>query len=497
MECRRLGKYAAVLGGWLSLLSPGVGAELSSVQQNMLVGVLTEKFTLRWTELTTNELGALRQKADAYLEDLRKYHLPGGLVASVRFANTNRSEVVSYEALGDSALHTGFLLTALTYRYAVTRELKNLQDITNVLNGVESLLWASGRPGYVVGFVGRAQDPAYVHFYENFGGADSSRAGLGKWAFPGTNQVSRTVWLGNTSRDQYAALNLGLGTTFDLVRDVKIRERITTLVNLILRRLIADRWLIDDGQGNRTFVTPLLATALLRTGVTVNSQEYLSLYEDSARKLSDQFRPGDIPNPAVARYGDYRAGAMSFANVSCLARLERLNKVRGLGFQELCTLLWRDAATHLNPWCAAAYVSVFSSNTDPIARATLQGVLTQYPPPPRWAVPELTFATNDLLYVKANEAIWSMYALPLAFQMPVPFQWINSPFQIPGKAEPLVAHPGLDLILPFWIGRESGVIPGEDEPPRSVFQARKPARPLTAPTNRVVLPPDQRETRLP
>ncbi len=479
------------------MLSLGVGAELSVSQQNMLVGLLTEKFTLRWTDLTTNELGVLRQKADAYLEDLRKYHLVGGLVASVRYTSTNRDEVVSYEGLEDSALQTGFLLTALSYRYAVTRESKNLQDIRTVLDGVESLLQASGRPGYVVRFVGRARDPAFVGFYRDFGGPDPTRSGLGSWAFPGTNQANPIVWLGNTTRDSYAALNLGLGTTFDLVRDIKIRERVTALTTLILGRLIEDRWIIDDGHGNRTFVTTMLATALLRTGATVNSRTYLSLYEDSARKLSDQFRPGDIPNPAVARYGDYRGGAMSFANMACLARLERMNKVRGLGFQEYCTLLWRDASTHLNPWCAAAYVSVFNSSTDPIARATLQGVLTQYPSPPRWGAPGQIFATNELLYVTANESRWSRYALPLAFQTPAPFQWIDSPFRIPGKAEPLVAYPGIDLILPFWIGREAGVIPGEDEPPRATFQPRRSTRVLPAATNRVVLPPNEGQPKSP
>jgi hypothetical protein len=413
--------------------------------------------TSRWIDLTTNELRQLRQRADAYLEDCRKYHLPDGQIASVRYADTNRSQVVGYEDLDQSAAWTGFFLTGAAFRYTVTRDTKSLQDIRQALDGVETLLSVSGRPGYVARFAGRSEDPAYQKYYAKFGGADSGRPGFGRWAYTGTGNRASLVWLGNTSRDNYAGLNLGLITSWQLVRDQAIRGRIATNISVMLDRLIADQWRLNDGHSNTTFCTPLLAAAVLRAGASVEPRRYQALYEEKVREAMD------VPVTGSCRFCDYGDATFAFANLMVLTRMET-NQTRKLVFQDKCNQLWREAGDHLNPWFAAAYVSTFEAR-DSTARATLQGILFQYPPGPRWSVPMDHSERKDLIFVAANGQTWSKLALPLNYQPPAPFQWAQSPFSIKGGREGVVAYPGLDLVVPFWMGREGNMIPSEDAPP--------------------------------
>lgn len=477
-------------------------AELKPRQQEVLVGILTERYTQRWLELDTNQLSELRLKADAYLELCRRDHLRGGLLVSLRYADTNRSEVVGYEALEDSAAWTGFYLAGLTFRWAVTRDNRNLAEIRRVLDGVDLLLTASGRTGYVARFVGSASDPAYQASYRNFGGADPARPGFGRDAHRSEGGTEGKVWLGHSDRDQYAGLNLGLGIVHDVVRDAGIRARVATNVTMILQRLVEDGWKIKDGKGHETFVTPMLQAALLRSGATVAPKEYEKLYERSALHLADLIRPGELPQPAVQRYHDYRPAIFTLANLVCLARLERNNPVRRLSYQDLCAQQWREGTSHLNPWFAAGFVSVHDNTTDPLSRAVLQGVLTQYPAPPRWAGRRENYAPEQLIYIEANGRRWSKVALPFPFRDPAPFQWVASPFLPSVSAPEPVVHPGIDLVLPFWMARESGVIPAEDDDPSTLYQARRTVRPGTAAgiapsTNRVVLPPDRRTLEKP
>ena len=249
-------------------------AELSERQLKALDGITRERFTARWTELGTNELADLRKRADAYMDELRDRHLVGGQVVSVRYTDTNRTAIDRYEALEDSAAWTGLALAMHAYRYAVTLDNRDLVHdnpslpaIRNLLDGVETLLRASGRPGYLPRFAGKAKDEPYAKYFATYGGADETRPGFGKLAFSSGTNAPGMVWLGGPSRDQYAALNFGFVTVLQLVRrDVRIRQRVATNVTLMLDRIEDDGGRMDDGHGHVTFITPALHAALPERG---------------------------------------------------------------------------------------------------------------------------------------------------------------------------------------------------------------------------------------
>jgi len=440
---------------------------LTEKQDRVLNGLARDRFGGRWVDLTPAQLSDLRKRADAYFENQKRWHLPGGLVASVRFADTNRSQVASYEALNLSAAQTGYLLGAHAFHFVVMRESRSLTEISNLLTGVERLLRSGPKPGFVPCFIGRADDPAYQAYYSRYGGADSSRTGLGKLAFSSkdTNGAA-LVWLGGTTRDQYAGLNFGLGMVHKLARDPAIRNRCARAIGLILDRLAEDDWRIDEGDGRVTFVTPLLKTALLCTGAAVDPRRFLALYKTNAALLLEQ------PAPSVVRYSDYGPNISVFANFDVLARLDT-DSGRHLQFQQRLTQLWREGESDLNPFFAALYLDAFErSQNKSGALSTLQGMLYPFPPPPRSALSP-TGDRSSMTRLAANGKEWSRYALPLPQRPVAPFQWMQSPYELEGPAEPLLEHPGVDFVITFWMARESSVIPDENARPPSAGIRRR------------------------
>ena len=467
------------------LLALPASAELNERQLKSLDGITRDRFSARWADLDTNQLTALHRRADAYLAQLRDRHLVGGLVASIRYADTNRAPVVRYEGLEDSAAWTGLALATHAYRYAVTRDSRSLADIRALLSGIELLLNANDRSGYLPRFAGRADDAAYAKFYATYGGADAARPGLGKLAFAGSGTNSGLVWLGGPSRDQYAALNLGFVTVWQLVRnDAKIRERVAAAATLLLDRLQTDGWRLDDGQGQVTFITPALGTALLRTGATVRPDRFTKPYEQRARGFLE------LPAPGVVRYGDSRPGLFSALNLLALSRLET-NQSRRLHYQDQLTQLWRGSSPQLNPLLAACYLGGFDRTPgDATALATLHGVLSQFPDPPRWSAARDHSAAPAIPVLTLGGARWAQFAQPLDRRPVAPFQWTQSAYLLAGGEDAPVAHPGVDFLLAFWMGRDASVIPGEDAVPSASAlspAARRAAR-TNAPGGRTNLP---------
>lgn len=453
----------------LGLTGRCLTAELTPKQTTVLERIAREKFAPRWDLLGTNELGELRRKVEKYQAELPKSHLVGGLVVSLRYADTNRTQVIAYEALEDSATWTGFFLATEAMRYVVERKTSTLESVRQVLDGIERLLLSSGRPGYLPRFAGPAGDAAFKAVYSQYGGADPQRPGFGRLAFPGTNGL---VWLAGPSRDCYSGLNLGLAMTHYNIREVGIRQRVSNIVNRVLSRIEQDGGLLNDGQGNREFLPPRLHAALLRTGASADMRAWSAKYERVAELVTQHYLAENV-GPVVPKYDDVRPFVFTTGDLLTLNRLET-NKVRKAMYQEGLTKLWRSSVPELNPWLAAAFISVDdlrptdskSAPSDSTALSILQGVLRQYPSWPRWATMEPLPADLVLEPIAANGRIWSRASIPV-FSRPVrAFQWVQSgrAFTTNATSEPVV-HPGVDLLLPYWLARNVGVILPEDLAP--------------------------------
>lgn len=435
---------------------------LESRRDEALASIARGRPTARWVELNTNELAALERTAAQYHSECESRHSPDGLVVSLRYLDDTHTTLERYEALERSAAQTGFYLTALAFRQAVNRDLRQLPEIRRVTTAVGMLLTVSGRPGFIPRYSGRAEDPAYRKVYSEFGGLDSSRPGLGKQAFRGAAPRSDQVWLGGADRSGYATLCLALGSIHQLARDAELREMVRDQARQILARLEADQWRIRDGHGAETFVPPLLSAALLSLGAAIDPARYLSAYEarvNSPRLLED------LSGPGPCLYCDATGAAESLACWFSLARLES-NPTRRLLFQSKCAEWWRESSVHLNPWFAAAYLGSMESLVDPEVRTILQGQLLRFPNPPRSATFKDPSSIPHLQTLQANGATWARFALPLEYQSPAPFQWAQSPCLLTATNAPTVVHPGIDFLLPFWIGRDGGMIPNpRDLPP--------------------------------
>ena len=457
-------KGVVLFGGFILLAIRLVGDAarpvLAPVQLRILEGVARNRSSGNWTELSSNQLVELKKKAEGADESIRKSHLPGGLVASLRYADTNNTaEVVAYEDLDLSGAYTGLYLSACCFRYAVYRDPAVLSSIRAALDGVDLLLRSSGRPGYLPRFAGLSTDAAYKKYYSHWGGEDPNRPGFGRLAHPGGPDAKSYVWLGSPSREVYSGVNLGLASIFQYVREPKIRERMSNIIDQMVGRLEADHWRLDDGQGNLVFVPPLQAAAILRTAASISPKKYNTLYQARLTAVMNAHGGEPLAQAGICLYCNYEESVFQLADLMVLCRLESETSPGKLFFQERMTQIYRRSNFHLNPWLAAAYVSTLERAPGDVAcKAALQGMLYQFPMP-RWTLAAVrgTNAVSDLL--EANGEKWARVPFQLEERQVQAFQWAQSPVYLPpGRDEPVV-HPGIDFILPFWIARDGNVIP--------------------------------------
>jgi hypothetical protein len=456
-------------------------AELSERQWRALEGLARGRFGGRWQDFETNQLAGLRQRADAYLENLRTRFLVDGLVTALRCEAVGSTNVVRYEDLGESATLTGLALGATAFHYAVTREPTALNDVRALLDGLERLANTTSRPGFLPAFAGKASDPLFKPVYESIGGPDPRRPGFGRLAHASETN-SNIVWIGGVSRERCMATTFGLAITWQVVRDQKIRDQTVRIMTAMVDRVKADHWILDDGFGETAFVSPILAASMIRAGASLAGLKYETFYADRAKEvLSLSLTP---PAP----YADNHQAVMSALGCLILARLD-IDSTRRVLFQERLTQLWRQSVKLMNPLVAAASAESFERPPSESGMlSVIEGILDQFPDPPRLmaapAPPDPEFMTT----IEANGAKWSRFALPMTNQPPALFQWFQSPCTLGNaKAEP-VEFPGVDYLLAFWMARDGSVLPSEDAPQPAPKPRAKPGR-TNAPPAGVRTPP--------
>jgi hypothetical protein len=445
----------------LALLAAGASAgseeSLLLPEQERALHQIARGQTAEWLEITPEQAERLHAKAEKYLDYYKRYHLPHGLNADVWWTDYDRSQVYRLEGLGDSAAWTGHYLAALALRYHLTRDPETRSDILAVLDKFDLLTVVSGREGYIARYAGPATDAGYQGYYSVYGrGEDPDRPGLGKRAYRGVEPYTDMVWLGYSSRDTYDGVNFGLATTLAYVDDAEIRGRIKSIVERVADRLIPDDWSIPDGKGHTTRATPWYKMAWMRTILTVNPEKYDQLmeeYEESCETLSRSRRVSN------KWYREYFANNLRFIRTFALCALEE-DPARKKMLADALEWMYGAVADHLNAQFAAIYLAGTGNEDSLGARAVLQGMLVDYPDPPKFF--RAIDHRNDPA-IEARDDAYTRYALLAREQIPDDFIWQRSPCLRHGKQDLPYELPGIDVFLPYWMGRVAGVIP----PPRA------------------------------
>ena len=104
--------------------------------------------------------------------------------------------------------------------------MKTLQRINDSLGAFENLTQASGKPGFMVRFLGRADDKAYQSYYCH---ANCSVKHGDDW-FHGAAGYEDWVFLDSLSRDAYFGAALGLVSVLQKVDEPRTHERAATIL---------------------------------------------------------------------------------------------------------------------------------------------------------------------------------------------------------------------------------------------------------------------------
>ncbi len=436
-----------------AVLAQPANGQLTAQQSAVLSAISRSEPVSAWPRLSSAQLEKLQATAEAYEANYQSYHRPYGLTADVLFQDRTRKVVEKFDGIGDSATWAGHYLAALAFKYAVTKQPKTLAAIHQTLDAFDRLTHVTGKNGYIARFAGPADDPRFQRYYSVYGsGPDPERPGLGTWAFRGSGEYTNWVWLGFSSQDVYIGVNFGLAMTHRVVTDDLAQRRVRGLIETIVAGLSKDSNVIQDDHGRRSRwqLSPLARAALLRTAASVNPERYLREYERAF---------ADLPPSRLAslKHGSYFPNNLQFASYYVLATLEtapeRKKKLEA-AFREL----WRESQDHLNAYFALLYLSATGDRTNVVARATAEGMLADFPAAPRWDHRVDQAGRADLDHIKVNNAAWSKFALFVSERPPNDFLWQRSPCQLSGGNDAPLEYPGLDFLLPYWLGRYAGLL---------------------------------------
>jgi len=158
----------------------------------------------------------------------------------------------------------------------------------------------------------------------------------------------------------------------------------------------------------------------------------------------------------------YYPNNLRFVRMYLLATLET-DPRKAEQYRALLARSFRTGARdHLNGHFAALCMAGTENPQDDLARATLQGTLLDFPPPPKWA------RAIDLRNDPSIKRTWTKtarYALLPRERKPRDFLWQRSPCALHGGTDDPLEYPGVDFLLPYWLGRAIGAIPAPEDCP--------------------------------
>jgi hypothetical protein len=203
----------------------------------------------------------MAQLASELEAEIERVHLPLDYPLSIKWKDSNYTDIDIYGDSGDAAALTGVLLGAEAYRYAVAKKEGNLTEMATALVMVRriltgaSLLLAIPNGGIGPQFGGilarSVWSPNYqgppIQYYNDFDFAE-------KDVFNGTGVYSNWRYIGYPSTDQNCNFMFGLSRVAIFVSkdDTFVQNLTSLLTQQIIENLIRTNWQLIDAGGRTT-----------------------------------------------------------------------------------------------------------------------------------------------------------------------------------------------------------------------------------------------------
>jgi hypothetical protein len=401
------------------------------------------------------------QAAEGLSSEIQRHHLPWDTIVETRFRNgSGNPTVAGYEGMGDSAIWTGHYLAAEAYRYAVSGNPRAIQNAMRALRGIERLLDAGGRGGLLTRFALPESEP--------FARTVARQSKAFRTTVGGVPYVA----LGDISRDQYIGVMLGISLAYDLIPDPTVQTRCARLATRILEYLERNEW-IATKQDGKTISAPFNQTAhhrltFLQVGRRIDPRRYGPAFQryapvSSAIWLSAWASTMD-PHRSYYKFNLFHVACLNLMRLETDPKLFR-------EYSKAFRLMRRAIGHHQNAHFNLVEAAVWPSRRAALTAET-RNLLGNWLLRPRRDLrvtnsTDPSIAQTDILTLPgfmagggSGQREWvARYPLPVERRPTTGFLWQRSPFKLDGSGDGKTQFPGVDFILPYWMGRYYGVLP--------------------------------------
>ncbi|MCC6588524.1 MAG: hypothetical protein IT168_17650 [Bryobacterales bacterium] len=382
---------------------------------------------------------ALAADSDAarFQQDLQARHLPFGAVLDPIFALPDSDEIIGYTRCGDSAIWTGHLLAAQSYRWSATRSPEALDGVRNALEAIRKLIDVTGNDT-----LARCAFPADWQFAAGIV-SEEEHHGVHKGVINGESWL----WIGNTSRDQYLGVFFGLTAAWNMVDDASVRGGVGWLAKRMLDNLIGHGWTVvmPGGSVSTTFLHRIdQQLALLKLGSRVGSRSLSNAYGSAAffGSASTALPIGLEVSESLEPYFKFN---LDYLSLYCLLSApdsgwNRDNYRRAFG------ILRDRTADHDNAFFNM--IARVAMGPDPARDTRTAELLDQFLQRPRRDF--YVDRTGAYESCSENRACAPMSVID---RVTTDFLWQRSPFQLTGGGSGRIESAGIDYLLPYWMLR--------------------------------------------
>lgn len=408
-------------------------------------GVDVDALSFTWPEADAGQRAELLAKANEAEANFQAYHMPYGQAGNAWYTDFTRTTVAKWETIGDSAYFLGLYLGGLANKYDVTGDSATLTEINEVLDTIDMLTKITGKDGYIARFAGLTSDPAYQAYYTGYGNGYDT--GVAPW--------TSYTWLDYSSRDTYIGTAFGLGNVWAHVSDSATRAKCQTITERILDTLIDDGFNVISPNGPISNFTFGFMTIWQRLGITMNNAKYGSQYNYGSSFWWWEGTGGmDLKDMYQTEYFSTNLTVAEMYIVRLFeTNTDKINKLDA----KLLDAAESDGGITLNAYFSACFGATgFTARNVP--RGNMQGALIDYQSGEKWL--KATDQSANPAYFPHANAEQSVYALLMRDRPVEDWMWQRAANILEGGFDGIAWEWfALDQFVPYWMGRNSGLIP--------------------------------------